>query len=112
VRLVVDTGIHSLGWSRDQAIDYFRTHAPEASLAEVDRYISWPGQALAYKLGQLEIVRLRQQAEQQLGAAFDVRDFHDVVLRGGVLPLELLHEQVEHYIQAAHRQLQHPSALR
>jgi len=99
VRLVVDTGIHALGWSRDQALDYLRAHAPEASLAEIDRYISWPGQALAYKLGQLEILRLRREAEQRLGPKFDVRDFHDVVLRNGVLPLGLLREQVETYIQ-------------
>ncbi|HXQ63781.1 MAG TPA: DUF885 domain-containing protein [Steroidobacteraceae bacterium] len=103
VRLVVDTGMHELGWSRDQALEYFRTHAPESSLAEIDRYISWPGQALAYKLGQLEILRLRREAEQRLGPKFDVRDFHDVVLRDGVLPLELLREQVEKYINGAHQ---------
>ena len=98
VRLVVDTGLHAYGWSREQAIEYFHQHAPEASLAEVDRYIYWPGQALAYKLGQLEILRLRRDAEQRLGAKFDVREFHDAVLKDGVLPLELLHEQVERYI--------------
>ena len=98
VRLVVDTGLHAYGWSRDQAIAYFHQHAPEASLAEVDRYIYWPGQALAYKLGQLEILRLRREAEKRLGARFDVREFHDAVLRDGVLPLELLHDQVEKYI--------------
>ena len=98
VRLVVDTGMHALGWSREQAVAYFKEHAPEESLAEIDRYISWPGQALSYKLGQLEIMRLRHEAESTLGAAFDVRDFHDAVLRDGVLPLEILHEQVERYI--------------
>jgi uncharacterized protein (DUF885 family) len=98
VRLVVDTGLHAYGWSREQAIEYFHQHAPEASLAEVDRYIYWPGQALAYKLGQLEILRLRREAEQRLGAKFDVREFHDAVLKDGVLPLELLHEQVQKYI--------------
>ena len=98
VRLVVDTGLHAYGWSRDQAIEYFHQHAPEASLAEVDRYIYWPGQALAYKLGQLEILRLRKEAERRLGARFDVREFHDAVLKDGVLPLELLDEQVEKYI--------------
>lgn len=101
VRLVVDTGMHALGWSREQAVAYFKEHAPEESLAEIDRYISWPGQALAYKLGQLEIMRLRHEAESTLGAAFDVRDFHDAVLRDGVLPLEILHEQVERYIHSA-----------
>jgi uncharacterized protein (DUF885 family) len=100
VRLVVDTGIHQMGWTREQAVEYFKLHAPTESLAEVDRYISWPGQALAYKMGQLEIAKLRQRAEQNLGAKFDIRDFHDVVLRDGVLPLELLDEQGEKYIGA------------
>jgi uncharacterized protein (DUF885 family) len=68
---------------------------------EIDRYISWPGQALAYKMGQLKIVELRQRAEKDLGPKFDVRDFHDVVLREGALPLELLEEQVGKYIAAA-----------
>jgi uncharacterized protein (DUF885 family) len=98
VRLVVDTGMHSMGWTRDQAIEYFHAHAPEVSLAEVDRYISWPAQALAYKMGQLKILELRKEGEQKLGAKFDVRDFHDAVLRDGTLPLELLQEQVEKYI--------------
>jgi uncharacterized protein (DUF885 family) len=99
VRLVVDTGMHAMGWSRDRAIDYFHVHAPEASLAEIDRYISWPGQALAYKMGQLKIVELRREAEGKLGAKFDVREFHDVVLRDGTLPLELLGEQVGKYLK-------------
>jgi uncharacterized protein (DUF885 family) len=97
-RLVIDTGIHSMGWTREQAQEYFRAHAPTQALSEVDRYISWPGQALSYKLGQLKIVELRKKAEQQLGPKFDVRDFHDVVLRDGSLPLELLQGQVEKYI--------------
>jgi uncharacterized protein (DUF885 family) len=97
-RLVIDTGIHAMGWTREQAQDYFRAHAPTQALSEVDRYISWPGQALSYKLGQLKIMELRKKAEQQLGAKFDVRDFHDVVLRDGSLPLELLQAQVEKYI--------------
>jgi uncharacterized protein (DUF885 family) len=100
VRLVVDTGIHAMGWTRDQAIEYFHAHAPEISLAEVDRYISWPGQALAYKTGQLKILELRKEAEQKLGVKFDIRDFHDAVLRDGTLPLELLQEQVEKYIHS------------
>jgi uncharacterized protein (DUF885 family) len=95
VRLVVDTGLHSMGWSRQQAIDYFKTHAPDQSLAEVDRYISWPGQALSYKMGQLRIVSLRKEAQQKLGTRFDIREFHDRILRHGVLPLELLQQQVE-----------------
>ena len=97
-RLVIDTGIHAMGWTREQAQEYFRAHAPTQALSEVDRYISWPGQALSYKLGQLKIVDLRKKAEQQLGAKFDVRDFHDVILRDGSLPLELLQAQVEKYI--------------
>ncbi len=102
VRLVVDTGLHAFGWSRDKALDYFHEHAPEESVAEIDRYISWPAQALAYKLGQLEIRALRSEAETRLGSHFDVREFHDAVLRDGVLPLDLLHEQVESYIGSVH----------
>jgi uncharacterized protein (DUF885 family) len=95
VRLVVDTGLHSMGWTRQQAIDYFQAHAPDESLAEVDRYISWPGQALSYKMGQLRIVKLRDEARQKLGTRFDMREFHDRILRNGVLPLELLQQEVE-----------------
>jgi prolyl oligopeptidase len=101
-RLVIDTGIHAMGWTREQAQDYLRAHAPTAALSEVDRYISWPGQALSYKLGQIRIVELRKKAERELGAKFDVRDFHDVVLREGSLPLDLLQAQVEKYIAASH----------
>ena len=97
-RLVIDTGIHSMGWTREQAQEYFHAHAPTQALSEVDRYISWPGQALSYTLGQLKIVELRKKAEKELGPKFDVRDFHDVVLRDGSLPLELLQAQVEKYI--------------
>ena len=73
---------------RERALDYLGTHAPDVSTAEIDRYISWPAQALSYKLGQLKIRQLRTFAEQKLGAKFDVREFHDVVLRNGRLPLE------------------------
>jgi len=100
VRLVVDTGVHETGWTREQAVEYFKAHAPQESLAEVDRYISWPGQALAYKMGQLEIVKLRKEAEQKLASKFDIRDFHDAMLREGVLPLELLDEEGQKYISA------------
>jgi prolyl oligopeptidase len=99
VRLVVDTGIHSMGWTRSQAIDYFKTHAPSESLAEVDRYIAWPGQALSYKMGQLKFRQLRTAAEQKLGSRFDIREFHDVALRDGVLPLDLLQQQVEEWLR-------------
>jgi len=100
VRLVVDTGIHAMGWTREQAVEYFRAHAPQEPLEEIDRYIGWPAQALSYKLGQLKILELRRQAENELGAKFDIREFHDVVLRDGTLPLELLQEQVQAYIGA------------
>jgi len=98
VRLVVDTGIHDLGWTRQQAIDYFKLHSPQTSLAEVDRYISWPAQALSYKLGELRIRSLRTKAEQQLGTKFDIRDFNDAVIRDGRLPLDLLTEQIDQFI--------------
>ena len=97
-RLVIDTGIHSMGWTREQAQDYLRAHAPTQAIEEVDRYISWPAQALSYKMGQLKIMELRKKAEAQLGPKFDVRDFHDALLRDGSLPLELLDEDVQKYI--------------
>jgi len=97
-RLVIDTGIHSMGWTREQAQEYLQQHAPTQAQAEVDRYISWPGQALSYKMGQLKIMELRKKAEEHLGPKFDVRDFHDAVLRDGSLPLELLEEEVQKYI--------------
>ena len=98
VRLVVDTGIHDLGWTRQQAIDYFKLHSPQTSLAEVDRYISWPAQALSYKLGELRIRSLRTKAEGLLGSKFDIRDFNDAVIRDGRLPLDLLTEQIDQFI--------------
>jgi prolyl oligopeptidase len=103
VRLVVDTGLHAMGWSRNRAREYFALHVPAQSLAEVDRYIARPGQALAYKLGELKIKELRRRAEQAFGPRFDVRQFHDVVLRNGTLPLDLLEEQVNAYIATAQR---------
>lgn len=93
VRLVLDTGIHAFGWTRQQAIDYFKAHTAKSELDilnEVDRYIGWPGQALAYKIGQLRIAGLRAQAERRLGARFDLRDFNDAVLATGSVPLEAL----------------------
>jgi uncharacterized protein (DUF885 family) len=103
VRLVVDTGIHEMGWTRERAVDYFKQHAPEESLAEIDRYISWPAQALSYKMGQLRIRMLRDEAEKRLGEKFDIRDFHDAVLRDGILPLDLLSDQVNGWMNAAAR---------
>ncbi|QSB15451.1 DUF885 domain-containing protein [Natronosporangium hydrolyticum] len=96
-RLVVDTGLHALGWSRQQAVDYLREHTatPEVEIeSEVDRYIAEPGQALAYMVGRLEIQRLRSEAEQRLGPRFDLRGFHDTVLGSGALPLTVLEELV------------------
>ena len=101
VRLVVDTGIHDSGWTREQAVEYFRVHAPEQSLAEIDRYISAPAQALSYKMGQLTIRELRDKAEHELGSKFDIREFHDAVLREGPVPLELLRTVIGEYIGAA-----------
>jgi uncharacterized protein (DUF885 family) len=97
-RLVVDTGLHALGWTRQQAIDFMVAHTAlgENNVAnEVDRYIVWPGQALAYKLGQLELLRLRAEARERQGDRFDIRRFHDVVLGQGALPLPVLREAVE-----------------
>ncbi|RZA34694.1 MAG: DUF885 domain-containing protein [Lysobacteraceae bacterium] len=101
VRLVVDTGIHALGWSRRQAIDYLNTHTANPPLdneAEIDRIIAQPAQALGYKIGQLRIAALRERATSVLGRRFDLRRFHDAVLGGGALPLDELQRQVERWI--------------
>jgi uncharacterized protein (DUF885 family) len=101
VRLVVDTGIHSEGWTRDRAIQYFEENTGQPhlnSVVEVDRYIVWPGQALGYKIGQLKILELRHEAEQKLGPRFDIRKFHDAVLDQGALPLDILEKQVNAWI--------------
>ena len=106
IRLVIDTGIHSLGWSRQQAIDYFKANSAKTEndiTVEVDRYIVWPGQALAYKSGELEIKALRKYAEQELGTRFDVRAFHDQILGQGPLPLDVLDTRVRAWVAATER---------
>ncbi|WP_395701495.1 lytic murein transglycosylase B [Aquabacterium sp.] len=101
VRLVVDTGLHALGWTRQQAIDYFKANAPKTELDitnEIDRYIADPGQALAYKIGQRKILALRAQAEAALGPRFDIRAFHDALLANGAVPLDLLERDINAWI--------------
>jgi len=103
VRLVVDTGLHAQGWSRDQVVEFFRKYQPvdEPTIqSETDRYIAWPAQALSYKLGQLKFRELRSRAQQQLGSKFDIRSFHDEMLNGGVLPLDLLDSRTNSWLQA------------
>ncbi len=100
-RLVVDTGMHALGWSREQAIDFMKANTAKTEndiVVEVDRYIVWPGQALAYKLGELKIKELRAKAKQALGDKFDLRKFHNAVLDDGPLPLELMEKRVNEWI--------------
>lgn len=104
VRLVVDTGMHYKGWTRQQAIDFFKDNAAKTEqdiVNEIDRYISWPGQALAYKIGQLKMLELRRRSEQALGDDFDVRAFHDALLGGGALPLEILETRMNRWLAAA-----------
>jgi uncharacterized protein (DUF885 family) len=113
VRLVLDTGIHALRWTRQQAIDYFLAHAPKTELDvinEVDRYIAWPGQSLAYKIGELKIKELRARAARELGAQFDLREFHELVLRLGAVPLHILEREVNTWI-ASQRQCQFPPCV-
>lgn len=101
IRLVVDTGIHAHGWSRQQAIDFFKQHTAKAMhdiVVEVDRYIVWPGQALAYKMGELKIKELRIYAEEELGERFDARSFHDALLGNGSLPLDVLETRMKKWV--------------
>jgi uncharacterized protein (DUF885 family) len=101
VRLVLDTGVHSKHWTRQQMVDYFHEHTSQDEpdvQAETDRYIAWPGQALGYKLGQLDILRLRGMAQKELGSKYDIRAFHDEILNGGALPLDVLDARVDGWI--------------
>jgi uncharacterized protein (DUF885 family) len=101
IRLVVDTGFHYKHWTRDQVVQFFHDHSgiDEVDVqSETDRYIVWPGQALAYKMGQLKILELREKAKKELGPKFDIRQFHDQVLGAGALPLDVLQEQIDHWI--------------
>ena len=100
-RLVVDTGIHAKGWSRDQAVNYMSSNTA-LSLhevnTEIDRYISWPGQALSYKIGELKIRELRNKAENELDQKFDIRDFHEIILEYGTVTLSILENRINNYI--------------
>src|SRR5215469_14929952 len=101
IRLVVDTGVHSKHWTRDQMVQFFKAHSglDDATInAEVDRYIAWPAQALGYKMGQLKILELRARAQKELGPKFDLKAFHDEVLDSGALPLDVLDERVTGWI--------------
>jgi uncharacterized protein (DUF885 family) len=103
IRLVIDTGVHSLHWTRQQMVDYFHGHSTidDTNInAEVDRYIAWPGQADAYKMGQMKILELRDRAQKALGSKFDLKAFHDEVIGAGALPLDVLEGRVNAWIAA------------
>jgi uncharacterized protein (DUF885 family) len=103
-RLVVDTGIHDKGWSREQALKFLADNTAlsiHEVTTEIDRYIGWPGQAVSYKVGELKIKSLRKKAEEALGNRFDIGEFHNAILQNGSVPLTILEEQVDSYIQNA-----------
>lgn len=106
IRLVVDTGLHSKHWTRQQVVDYFHansgTDEPTVQI-ETDRYIAWPAQALGYKIGQLKFIELRERAKKELGSKFDIRSFHDELLDGGALPLDLLEVRINGWIDEQKR---------
>ena len=99
--MVIDTGIHAYDWTRDQAIDYLLSNSAKTQHdveVEIDRYIVWPGQALAYKIGELTIQSLRKQAEEKLQDRFDIREFHNIILKDGAIPLDILENKISEYI--------------
>jgi uncharacterized protein (DUF885 family) len=103
----VDTGIHSMKWDRQRAIDFFMANAPKAELDivnEIDRYIAWPGQALGYKIGQMKIRELRERARERLGKDYDIREYHDMVLRNGAVPLDILEQNVNAWLDSKTQQ--------
>jgi uncharacterized protein (DUF885 family) len=103
VRLVVDVGLHQKGWSRQQAVDYLTQNtltSESGAMLEVDRYIAWPAQALSYKIGQLKISAIRAKAEKMLGSKFDIRAFHDELLKDGAVPLDLLEAKMDAWIDS------------
>ena len=103
IRLVVDTGLHSKNWTREQVVQFFHDHSAIDEVevqTETDRYIVWPGQALGYKIGQLKILELRERAKKELGDKFDIREFHDEVLGAGALPLDVLEQRIDDWIAA------------
>jgi uncharacterized protein (DUF885 family) len=104
IRLVVDTGMHSKGWTREQAIQYSLDNEAESEasiISEIERYMAVPGQALSYKIGQLKIIELRKKAEKELGSKFDIKKYHQIVLESGVMPLALLEKKVNNWIKTS-----------